>query len=111
MTGKKARPTKSTRRVAEPAAPPIAPAAVEQRAKLFWNGRSQAVRLPREYRFEGEEVRIRRDGERVILEPVKRRGWPAGYWERLRALTRDFQFPEVEPVGGRLMDVSLDDVT
>ena len=39
-------------------------------AKLFWTGRSQAVRLPKEFRFEGEEVRIRRRGEAVILEPV-----------------------------------------
>jgi len=39
-------------------------------AKLFWNGRSQAVRLPKEYRFEGEEVRIRKRGNAVILEPV-----------------------------------------
>lgn len=37
-------------------------------AKLFWNGRSQAVRLPKEFRFEGKEVRIRREGGRVILE-------------------------------------------
>jgi len=39
-------------------------------ARLFWSGRSQAVRLPKEYRFEGEEVRIRRHGSAVILEPV-----------------------------------------
>ena len=39
-------------------------------AKLFWSGRSQAVRLPKEYRFEGKEVRIRRHGDAVILEPV-----------------------------------------
>jgi virulence-associated protein VagC len=30
-------------------------------AKLFWNGRSQAVRLPAEYRFDGDEVHVRRD--------------------------------------------------
>lgn len=41
-----------------------------QRAKLFWSGRSQAVRLPKEYRFSGEEVRIRRHGSAVILEPL-----------------------------------------
>ena len=41
-------------------------------AKVFWTGRSQAVRLPRAFRFEGEEVRIRRHGEAVILEPVAR---------------------------------------
>ena len=39
-------------------------------AKLFWNGGSQAVRLPKEFRFQGEEVRIRRVGAAVILEPV-----------------------------------------
>ena len=49
------------------------------RAKLFWNGRSQAVRLPKEFRFEGDEVEIRRDGNAVILEPVARREWPAGF--------------------------------
>jgi len=39
-------------------------------ARLFWAGRSQAVRLPKEFRFEGAEVRIRRQGDAVILEPV-----------------------------------------
>ncbi len=39
-------------------------------AKLFRNGRSQAVRLPREFRFEGSEVRVRRVAEGVLLEPV-----------------------------------------
>jgi len=39
-------------------------------AKLFANGRSQAVRLPREFRFEGHEVRIRRFGLGVLLEPA-----------------------------------------
>jgi antitoxin VapB len=39
-------------------------------AKLFQNGRSQAVRLPREFRFEGDRVRIRRVGQAVLLEPI-----------------------------------------
>lgn len=39
-------------------------------AKLFWTGRSQAVRLPKEFRFEGDEVQIRRQGDTVVLEPV-----------------------------------------
>ena len=38
-------------------------------AKLFWNGRSQAVRLPKEFRFEGDRVRVRRMGKGVLLEP------------------------------------------
>lgn len=39
-------------------------------AKLFQNGRSQAVRLPREFRFEGDRVRVRRVGKGVLLEPI-----------------------------------------
>jgi len=79
------------------------------RAKLFWNGRSQAVRLPRAYRFEGDEVRIRREGEAVILEPVRRREWPRGFFERLRArapLFEGFEIPAPLPTGGT--DVDLD---
>ena len=42
-------------------------------AKLFLNGRSQAVRLPKAFRFEGvTEVFIERDGDRIILSPVRR---------------------------------------
>ena len=40
-------------------------------ARIFRNGRSQTVRLPKEYRFEGESVKIRRLGRGVILEPVE----------------------------------------
>jgi antitoxin VapB len=44
-----------------------------QTAKLFVNGRSQAVRLPKPFRFEGlTEVFIERDGDRVILSPTHR---------------------------------------
>jgi antitoxin VapB len=49
---------------------------VMERAKIFWSGRSQAVRLPKEFRFEGDEVRIRRHGSAVILEPMNEDwGW------------------------------------
>ncbi|MGC4084451.1 MAG: type II toxin-antitoxin system VapB family antitoxin [Vicinamibacterales bacterium] len=49
-------------------------------AKVFWSGRSQAVRLPRAYRVEGHEVRIRRRGRAIVLEPVP------DSWEWLDAL-------------------------
>jgi len=39
-------------------------------ARLFWNGRSQAVRLPKEFRFAGDRVRVTRLGAGVLLEPV-----------------------------------------
>ena len=53
-------------------------------AKLFWSGRSQAVRLPKEFRMEGTEVRIRRQGAAVILEPV------ASDWAWLDAIAGEF---------------------
>ncbi|MSO52803.1 MAG: AbrB/MazE/SpoVT family DNA-binding domain-containing protein [Acidobacterium sp.] len=46
-------------------------------AKLFLNGRSQAVRLPLEFRFPGTEVRITRQGRGVLLEPVE---WNIDDW-------------------------------
>ena len=39
-------------------------------AKIFWSGRSQAVRLPKDFRFDTESVRIRRHGVTVVLEPI-----------------------------------------
>ena len=39
-------------------------------AKIFLNGRSQAVRLPQEFRFSGTEVRVTRHGRGVLLEPM-----------------------------------------
>ena len=41
-------------------------------AKLFMHGRSQAVRLPKEFRMPGTEVRVRRVGNTVVLEPIAR---------------------------------------
>lgn len=39
------------------------------KAKVFWSGRSQAVRLPKKYRFDTDEVTIRKEGDVVLLEP------------------------------------------
>ena len=48
-------------------------------ARLFWSGRSQAVRLPKEFRFTGPDVSIRRHGSAVILEPIAEEwGWLDG---------------------------------
>jgi antitoxin VapB len=56
-------------------------------AKLFLNGRSQAVRLPREFRFEGDRVRIRRMGKGVLLEPIIQD--PAELFRRLDELNSE----------------------
>lgn len=45
----------------------------EQKAKVFWSGRSQAVRIPKEFRFDTDEVTIRREGDTVVLEASKPR--------------------------------------
>ena len=67
-----------------------------QRAKLFKSGGSQAVRLPKEFRFEGEEeVLVSRQGDRVILEPVKRT-WSRKFLE-LAGSAPDFPYPEELP--------------
>jgi antitoxin VapB len=51
-------------------------------AKVFRSGNSQAVRLPKEFRFDVEEVEVSREGDAVILRP--RRG-PSRRWASLRA--------------------------
>jgi virulence-associated protein VagC len=53
---------------------------MESTAKLFRNGRSQAVRLPKEFRLKGTEVKIRKEGEKVILEPIEKANWPDDFW-------------------------------
>ena len=61
------------------------------RAKIFWTGRSQAVRLPKEFRFDTDTVRVHRVGAAVILEPVD--DWPEGYVESFAGAPEDFQRP------------------
>lgn len=65
-------------------------------AKLFWNGRSQAVRLPKEFRFEGDRVRITRMGAGILLEPVPetKKETVEEWFARIDALKGDPLFPE-----------------
>ena len=63
------------------------------RAKVFYNGRSQSIRLPKEFRFEGTEVSIRREGDAVILEPIRMPVWPDGLFETIRIKDPEFQRP------------------
>jgi virulence-associated protein VagC len=59
-------------------------------AKVFANGRSQAVRLPKAFRFAAKEVSVRREGEAVVLEPIKGRAWPRDLWRKIRITDRAF---------------------
>ena len=67
------------------------------RAKVFWSGPSQAVRLPKAFRFTTDEVTIRKVGDALILEPVHRRTWPVGYAASFGAMPEDFEQPEPLP--------------
>ncbi len=66
---------------------------MEAIAKIFKNGRSQAVRLPKEFRYNAKEVKITKIGEKVILEPLEKTKWPAGFWEAFTP-DEDFEIPE-----------------
>lgn len=48
----------------------------EKHVRLFRNGRNQALRIPREFELEGDEAILRKEGDRLIVEPVRRA--PAG---------------------------------
>ena len=69
---------------------------MESIAKVFQNGRSQAVRLPKAFRFKGNEVKISKKGDKVILEPIERSSWPDGFWDDF-PMDTDFEIPEALP--------------
>lgn len=67
-------------------------------AKLFTNGRSQAVRLPKEYRFDEDEVVINRVGDTVVLYP-KSSGW-SSLLNASGRFTDDFMADRNQPKDG-----------
>jgi antitoxin VapB len=68
------------------------------KAKVFQSGNSQAVRLPKEFRFPAgvEEVSIRRHGDQLILEPLERQEWPPDFWQAFGGMSDDFERPRQE---------------
>ena len=76
----------------------------ERHVRLFRNGRNQAVRIPREFELEGDEAIMHKEGDRLILEPVRK--------GRLLALLSTLEplgepFPEVDEDLLPLDDVNL----
>jgi antitoxin VapB len=75
-------------------------------AKLFMNGRSQAVRLPKEFRFENEdEVMIKRMGDVVMLIPKNK--WEDIFVNALKSFPKDVEFERVENQAEPGRDVEL----
>ena len=66
---------------------------VERQVKIFRNGRNRAVRIPREFEFPGDEALMRKEGDRLILEPLPKQSILdlLATWGPL-----DEEFPEIE---------------
>lgn len=77
----------------------------ERIVRLFRNGRNQAVRIPREFEFDADEAVMRRDGDRLVLEPVPRPGLLA-YLATLDPI--EDPFPDVDADLLPLDDPSMD---
>ncbi len=78
---------------------PAADRSTSREARLFRNNRSQAVRIPVEFELPGDRVLIHRDGERLVIEPIRKAGvlgLLAG-WEPLDVTFPDIDDPEVGP--------------
>jgi antitoxin VapB len=64
-------------------------------AKLFKNGQSQAVRLPKEFRMTGSEVYIKKQGEAIVLLP-KEKSW-SPLFDSLNHFAKDFKIKRNQP--------------
>ncbi len=65
------------------------------RAKIFKNGDSQAIRLPKEFRFKGKEVYIRKEGINVIISPID--DAVDRLWKTINSLSDDFTLERDQP--------------
>jgi len=79
-------------------------AETERHVRLFRNGRNQALRIPREFELEGDEAVLRKEGDRLIIEPV-RKGRLLAVLASLEPLEETF--PDVDADLAPLDDVEL----
>ena len=68
--------------------------AQERQVRLFRNGRNQALRIPREFELESDEALLKKEGDRLYIEPVYKKGRLLGVLSQLRAIDDDF--PEID---------------
>ena len=76
----------------------------ERHLRLFRNGRNQALRIPREFELEGEEAIIHKEGDRLIVEPI-RKGKLLALLASLDSLTEPF--PDIDDDLPPLDDVQI----
>jgi antitoxin VapB len=65
----------------------------QRHVKLFRNGRNQAVRIPVEFELPGDEAIMHRDGDRLVIEPVRKRGLVA-LLKTMKPLNEEF--PQID---------------
>jgi antitoxin VapB len=69
----------------------------ERHVKVFKNGRNKAVRIPREFEFPGDEAIMRKEGDRLVIEPAPTKSLLA-LLAKLRPVHEDFpSIPDVPP--------------
>lgn len=68
----------------------------QRHVRLFRNGRNQAVRIPVEFELPGNEAIMRRDGDRLVIEPLRKRGLIA-LLAAMKPLDKDFREIEDRP--------------
>jgi antitoxin VapB len=76
----------------------------ERHVRLFRNGRNQALRIPREFELEGDDAIIHKEGDRLIIEPL-RKGHLLSLLATLEPLEESF--PDVDKTLPELDDVEL----
>lgn len=70
---------------------------LQGKAKVFWSGPSQAVRLPKAFRLNTTEITVKKVGNTLILEPATKRKWPKGYAASFARVPADFKRPKALP--------------
>ncbi len=74
----------------------------ERRVRLFKKGRNQAVRIPREFELPGQEAIMRKEGKKLIIEPVP----PRSILALLKTFSKlDEEFPAIDELGTHSVDI------
>jgi antitoxin VapB len=76
---------------------------MQRRVALFRNGRNQAVRIPREFELPGEEAIMRKEGDKLIIEPPPKKDGLAELFASWEPLDEDW--PEIEDLPAKPIDL------